>query len=205
MEYASERRRHKIKSFSHIGTRCAHFESRVDFWKSNRSRVGKWSNWNLGNWRGRQQKQKPSHKKIQTRRRESKDSTILVTIVLYHFAFHLLKGAIIDLKWNETTKYLAASSYGGWITVKFYSFDANLLTNGNTTVKKRRHWSSLFPPFVSDLVDGQRRARPQFEGRFFLLEFGLASEWENERRRWRNRRRKEIKGKLDNRLVSDVI
>ena len=25
---------------------------------------------------------------------------------------------------------------------------------------------SYFPPFVSDLVDGQRRARPQFEGRF---------------------------------------
>ena len=31
VEYASERRRHKGKSFSHIGTRCAHFESRVDF------------------------------------------------------------------------------------------------------------------------------------------------------------------------------
>ena len=59
--------------------------------------------------------------------------------------------------------------------------------------------------FFSDLVDGQKWARPQFQGRFFLLEFGLASEWENERRRWRNRRRKKIKEKFDNRLVSDVI
>ena len=25
---------------------------------------------------------------------------------------------------------------------------------------------SYFPPFVADLVDGQRRARPQFGGRF---------------------------------------
>ena len=38
-----------------------------------------------------------------------------------------------------------------------------------------------------------------------MLEFGLASERENGGRRRRNRRRKEIKGKLDNRLVSDVV
>ena len=66
----------------------------------------------------------------------------------------------------------------------------------------------LFPllfPFIADLVDGQRRARPQFQGRFFLLLlFDLASERENGGRRRRNRRRKEIKGKLDNRLVSEV-
>ena len=56
--------------------------------------------------------------------------------------------------------------------------------------------------FLEDLVDRQRRTRPQFEGGFLLLEFGLASERENERRRWRNDdRRKEIKGKFDNRLV----
>ena len=59
---------------------------------------------------------------------------------------------------------------------------------------------SYFPPFVADLVDGQRRARPQFQG-FCMLEFGLASERENGGRRRRNRRRKEIKEKLDNRLV----
>ena len=78
---------------------------------------------------------------------------------------------------------------------------------------------SKFPPFVADLVDGQRRARPQFQhdgfqgrlplfvGRFPLLSFGLASEREKENggRRRRNRRRKEIKGKLDSLLVSDVI
>ena len=56
--------------------------------------------------------------------------------------------------------------------------------------------------FLEDLVDGQRRTRPQFEGGFLLLEFGfMASERENGGRRRRNRRRKEIKEKLDNRLV----
>ena len=63
----------------------------------------------------------------------------------------------------------------------------------------------FFLKFVADLVDGQRRARPQFGGRFPLFELCLASEGENGGRRRRNRRRKEIKGKLDNRLVSDVI
>ena len=66
----------------------------------------------------------------------------------------------------------------------------------------------LFPllfPFIADLVDGQRRARPQFEDRWpTLLDFGLASERKNGRLRRRNRHRKEIKGKLDNRLVSEV-
>ena len=62
-----------------------------------------------------------------------------------------------------------------------------------------------FSSFVADLVDGQRRARSQFEGQTQLLEFGLASERENGGRRRKNRRRKEIKGKLDNRLVSDVV
>ena len=40
-----------------------------------------------------------------------------------------------------------------------------------------------------------------------MLLFGLASEREKENggRRRKNRRRKEIKGKLDNRLVSDVV
>ena len=71
--------------------------------------------------------------------------------------------------------------------------------------------TSLIPhfplfPFVADLVDGQRRARPQFEDRWPTLPyFGLASERENGRRRRRNRHRKEIKGKLDNRLVSEVV
>ena len=64
-----------------------------------------------------------------------------------------------------------------------------------------------FSSFVADLVDGQRRARSQFEGQTQLLEFGLASEREKEKegRRQRNRRRKKIKGKLGNRLVIDVI
>ena len=68
-----------------------------------------------------------------------------------------------------------------------------------------KRWRPISPSFrfVADLVDGQRRARPQFQG-FCMLEFGLASERENGGRRRRNRRRKEIKGKLDNRLVSDV-
>ena len=39
VEYASERRRHKGKSVSLIGTKCGYQESRVDFRKSNRSRV----------------------------------------------------------------------------------------------------------------------------------------------------------------------
>ena len=69
-----------------------------------------------------------------------------------------------------------------------------------------------FFPFAADLVDGQRRARLHFGGLSKdnghgkrLFEFGLASERENGGRRRRNRRRKEIKGKHDNRLVSDVI
>ena len=44
----------------------------------------------------------------------------------------------------------------------------------------------VFLKFVADLVDGQRRARPQFDGRFTLLDFGLASERENGGRRRRN-------------------
>ena len=36
---------------------------------------------------------------------------------LPHFAFLLLKGWIMDLKWNETTKYLAASSSDRFIKV----------------------------------------------------------------------------------------
>ena len=86
--------------------------------------------------------------------------------MLPHFAFHLLKGAITGLKWNEMTEYLAASSYGGWITVKFHSFDANWLTNGKRTGQEMTSLISYFPPFVADLVGGQRRARPQFQGRF---------------------------------------
>ena len=42
-----------------------------------------------------------------------------------------------------------------------------------------------FSSFVADLVDGQRRARSQFEGQTQLLEFGLASEQENGGRRRR--------------------
>ena len=128
-----------------------------------------------------------------------------IPIVLPLFAFHLLKDFITGLKWNETTKYLASCSWGGWMKVKFHSFDANWLTNGKTTGQEMTSLISYFPPFVSDLVDGQRRARPQFGGRFPLLLFDLASERENGRRRRRNRRRKEIKGKLVNRLVIDVI
>ena len=64
---------------------------------------------------------------------------------------------------------------------------------------------SHFPSFVPDLVDGQRQACPHFEGQIWqVFEFSLVSEGENGGRRRRNRRRKEIKGKLDNRLVSDV-
>ena len=63
---------------------------------------------------------------------------------------------------------------------------------------------SFYP--VTDLVDGQRRARPQFAGQsdWLLVSvfwFCLSSERENGGRRRRNRRRKEIKEKLDNRLV----
>ena len=85
--YASERRRHKGKSFSHIGRRGGHQSSRVDFCKSNRSRVVQWYDWNLGNWRARRNNQQPSHQTIQTRRRrrrrESKDLTIFQ--LSYHF------------------------------------------------------------------------------------------------------------------------
>ena len=60
------------------------------------------------------------------------------------FAFLLLKDEITDLKWSETTEYLAACSFNnlidgmefnkttdyvtcpdGWIKVKFNSLDAN--------------------------------------------------------------------------------
>ena len=80
VEYASERRRHKRKSFSHIGTRCEYLDSRVDFCKSNRSRVHERLHWNLGNRRGRNNKQ-PSHQTIQTRKRESKNLTIYFSFV----------------------------------------------------------------------------------------------------------------------------
>ena len=85
VEYASEQRRHKGKSFSLIGTKYGNRKIRVDFWKSNRPRVGQWPHWNLGNWRGRKKKQ-PSHQTIQTRKwiRESKDSTIL------QLSYHIL-------------------------------------------------------------------------------------------------------------------
>ena len=73
VEYASERRRHKDKSFSHIGTtKRGYRKSRVDFCKSNRPRVGEWPHWNLGNRRGRRNDQQPSHQTIQTRKRESR-------------------------------------------------------------------------------------------------------------------------------------
>ena len=36
-----------------------------------------------------------------------------------HFVFHLMKGGITDLKWNQTTKYLASSSRDSWIKVIF--------------------------------------------------------------------------------------
>ena len=110
-----------------------------------------------------------------------------IPIVLPLFAFHLLKGSITGLKWNETAKYLASCSlWDGWIKVKFHSFDANWLTNGKRTGQEMTSLISYFPPFVSDLVDGQRRSRPQFEGRFLLFEFGLAPEGENGGRRQRN-------------------
>ena len=59
---------------------------------------------------------------------------------------------------------------------------------------------SYFPPFVADLVDGQRRARAKFAGQtqLLLLLFGLVSDRENERRRRRKSRRNEIKRKFDN-------
>ena len=64
---------------------------------------------------------------------------ISTIIVLPHFAFLLLKGWITELKWNEMTKYLAASSSDGFIKVKFHLFVVNWLTNGKTTGKRRRH------------------------------------------------------------------
>ena len=39
------------------------------------------------------------------------------SIVLPLFVFHLLKGWITGLKWNETTKYLASCSLDTWIEV----------------------------------------------------------------------------------------
>ena len=103
---------------------------------------------------------------IQTQREREYRNFDDIPIVLPHIAFILAKGWITDLKWNETTKYLAASSYGGWIKVKFHSFVVNWLTNGKRTGQEMTSLISYFPPFVSDLVDGQRRARPQFGGRF---------------------------------------
>ena len=155
MEYASERRRHKGKSFSHIGNRLlAHLESRVDFCKSNRSRVGKRQNWNLGNWRGRGNDQQPSHKTIQKYTIPKKQKAKKqfreyrnfddIPIVLPLFVFLLLKSSINELKWNETKEYLAASSSDGFIKVKFHSFVVNWLTNGKTTGKRRRHWFRIF-------------------------------------------------------------
>ena len=73
VEYASERRRHKIKSFWHIGTRCGHLGSRVDFCKSNRSRVQVWPHWNFANRRGRRNSQQPSNQTIQTQWSEFKN------------------------------------------------------------------------------------------------------------------------------------
>ena len=108
---------------------------------------------------------------------------------------------------ERTTKCWAASSSDGWIKVKIHSLDADWSVLG-----KRRAREDVidfafpsFPYFFADLVDGQRRARSQFEGRFWLCEFNLASGWEKGRCRRRIRRRNEIKRKLDSRLVIDVI
>ena len=143
MEYASGRKRQRDKSFSHSRTRCDDQRNRVDFCKSNRPRVGHWPHWNLANRRGRRNDQQPSHQTIQTRRRESMHFDD-IPIVLPLFAFHLLKDFITGLKWNETTKYLASCSWGGWMKVKFHSFDANWLTNGKTRNKRWRHWFRIF-------------------------------------------------------------
>ena len=63
-------------------------------------------------------------------------STIFQFVI--NFAFFLLKVfiSVTDLKWNEMTENLAASSSDGFIKVKFHSFDANWLTNGNAKDKR---------------------------------------------------------------------
>ena len=86
---------------------------------------------------------------IQTQREREYRNFDDIPIVLPHIAFILAKGWITDLKWNETTKYLAASSYGGWIKVKFHSFVVNWLTNGKRTGQEMTSLISYFPLFSS--------------------------------------------------------
>ena len=82
VEYASERRRHKGKSVSHIRTQYRD-KNRVDFCKSNRSRVGQRSRyWNLANRRGRRNNKQPSHPTIQTRRKSRNFNNIKTMLPL---------------------------------------------------------------------------------------------------------------------------
>ena len=73
-----------------------------------------------------------------------------------------------------------------WTDGSRYNFTPSMLI-GQCMERRRAREDSIdfaFPffSFVADLVDGQRRARPQFGGRFPLLVFGLASEREKGRR-----------------------
>ena len=73
------------------------------------------------------------------------------------FAFHLVKGAITDLKWNEMTEYLASCSFDGLIKVIISFIRCQLVDEWEDDGQEKTSLISYFPPFVSDLVDRQRR------------------------------------------------
>ncbi len=104
-------------------------------------------------------------------------------LVTIFYSFLVKFWTIMDMQWNERTKYLASSSEDdGWIKVM------SLIVPNHLPNKRENSPLSLLclfwkiPPCI-DLVDGQRSARPHFASPFRMWRIGLASEREIKQRR----------------------